>query len=183
MPVAGGAPRVLTRDKFRVSMPRWSPDGTRIAYLASASEHKPAQIYVLPMDGGDSQQITQAKQGVLSFAWRPDDNALAYVSEDEPANEKQIKHHLDAVVITDEDYLTQTAPQSAHLWLVDADGSHGQRLNSGTWSVVKTSPPVWSPDATRIYYQRQPDPIFAHTVSKRRTPTICARDATSKFLT
>jgi dipeptidyl aminopeptidase/acylaminoacyl peptidase len=165
MPVAGGAPRVLTRGKFGVGMPRWSPDGTRIAYLASSSERARPQIYVLSMNGGDSQQITHAEQGVLSFAWRPDGNALAYVSEDAP-NKKDVEQHLDAVIITDNDYLTQTAPLPAHLWVVDADGSHTERLNSGAWSIVKNSQPVWSPDGARIYYQHQPDAVFAHFVQQ-----------------
>ncbi len=164
--VTGSAPRVLTRGKFRVSMPRWSPDGTRIAYLASSSEHAPPQIYVMPMNGGDSQQITRAEQGVLSFAWRPDGDALAYVSEDAPANKKDIEHHLDAVVISDEDYLTQSAPLPAHLWVIDADGSRATRLNAGTWSIMKSSQPAWSPDGTRIYYQRQPDAVFANFVQQ-----------------
>jgi dipeptidyl aminopeptidase/acylaminoacyl peptidase len=166
VPVAGGTPRVLTRGKFDTRMPRWSLDGTRIAYLASSAEKKPPQIFVLPMNGGDSQQITDAKQGVISFAWRPDSRALAYVTEDEPPNKKAIEHHLDAVVITDNDYLTEKAPLPAHVWIVDADGTHAKRLTSGTWSVVKTSEPVWSPDGTRLYYQRQPDPIFAHFVQQ-----------------
>ncbi len=163
---AGGTPRVLTHDRAGVAQPRWSPDGMRIAYLASAQEKKPPQLYVLPMDGGDSQRITNAKQGVESFAWRPDGRALAFVTQDEPPDKKQIEKHLDAVVITDNDYLTVQAPQPSHLWIVDADGSHEQRLTSGTWSVVADTEPVWSKDGARIYYQRQPDPIFAHFVQQ-----------------
>jgi dipeptidyl aminopeptidase/acylaminoacyl peptidase len=164
--VAGGTPRALTYGKFHVDSPRWSPDGTRVAYLASAEEKKPPQIYVLAMNGGDSQPITHAKQGVLSFAWRPDGNALAYVAEDEPSDKKQIEQHLDAVVITDNDYLTEKTPLPAHLWSVDADGTHERRLNAGSWSVVKGSEPVWAPDGSRVYYQRQPDAVFAHFVAQ-----------------
>lgn len=164
--VEGGTPRILTRDRISVGSPRWSPDGTRIAYLAAMQEHKPRQIYVLPMNGGDSERITDAPEGVLSFAWRPDGNALAYVAEDEPSNKNALEHHLDAVVVTDNDYLTTSAPLPAHLWEVDPDGRHATRLNSGSWSVVDNSQPVWSPDGQRIYYQRQPDPIFAHWVEQ-----------------
>lgn len=164
--VARGAPRVLTHERQGVENPRWSPDGSKIAYLAEPGEKKPPQIYVLPLDGGDSLQVTNAKNGVRSFAWRPDSKALAYVADDTPPNEAQIKKHLDAVVITDNDYLTREAPQPAHLWLVDVDGSHDTRLTSGSWSVTKDSEPVWSSDGSRIYYQRQPDPVFAHFVEQ-----------------
>jgi dipeptidyl aminopeptidase/acylaminoacyl peptidase len=164
--VAGGTPRVLTRGKFHVASPRWSPDGTRLAYIASASAKGKPQIFVLPMNGGDSQEITHAKQGVSGFAWRPDGNGFAYVTEDPRVNEKQLKRHLDAVVITDNDYLTEEAPSPEHLWSIDAGGKHVRRLNSGSWSIVGGSEPVWSSDGSRVYYQRQPDAIFAHFVEQ-----------------
>jgi dipeptidyl aminopeptidase/acylaminoacyl peptidase len=164
--VDGTGARTLTHGRNGVTNPQWSPDGTRLAFLASPEAGKPAQLYVMPMNGGDALQITTNKAGVQDYAWRPDSNALAYVSDDDPANQKALVKHLDAVVITDNDYLTREAPQSAHLWLVDASGGAANRLTSGTWSVVKGSAPVWAPDGSKIYYQRQPDPIFAHFVSQ-----------------
>ncbi|HEY8313493.1 MAG TPA: S9 family peptidase [Candidatus Baltobacteraceae bacterium] len=164
--VASGASRVLTHDRIGATSPAWSPDGSSIAYVASATARKPGQIYVLRMDGGDSERITNAKTGIDSFAWRPDGKALAYVSDEEPPDKAAIDRHLDAVVITDDDYLTREAAQPAHLWTVNADGSSATRLAAGSWSVVKDAPPLWSPDGSRIYYQRQPDGIFAHFVAQ-----------------
>ncbi len=162
----GGAPRVLTRDRIGVSSPRWAPDGSALAYLADPERGKPAQIYVLPMNGGDSLKVTDAASGVTSFAWRPDSHAFAYVAQDEAPKKPDAEKPLDAVVITDNDYLTRETPMPQHLWMVDADGAHAARLTSGTWSIVATSEPVWSRDGTKIYYQRQPDPIFAHFVTQ-----------------
>jgi dipeptidyl aminopeptidase/acylaminoacyl peptidase len=164
--VDGTGARTLTHERNGVTNPQWSPDGTRLAFLASPETGKPAQLFVMPMNGGDSLQLTTNKAGVQDYAWRPDGNALAYVSDDDPANQKALDNHLDAVVITDNDYLTREAPQPAHLWLVAAGGGTANRLTSGTWSVVKGSAPVWAPDGSKIYYQRQPDPIFAHFVSQ-----------------
>ncbi len=163
--VDGTGGRTLTHDRSGVDNPQWSPDGTRLAFLASPEMGKPAQLYVMPMNGGDAVQITTNKAGVQNYAWRPDGNALAYVSDDDPANQNALDKHLDAVTITDNDYLTREQPQSAHLWSVDAAGGAANRLTSGTWSVVKGSAPVWTPDGS-IYYQRQPDAIFAHFVSE-----------------
>jgi dipeptidyl aminopeptidase/acylaminoacyl peptidase len=164
--VDGTGARTLTHGRAGVTNPQWSPDGTRLAFLASPETGKPAQLFVMPMNGGDSLQLTTNKAGVQDYAWRPDGNALAYVSDDDPSNQKSLDKHLDAVVITDNDYLTREAPQSAHLWLVDASGGAANRLTSGTWSVVKGSAPVWAPDGSKIYYQRQPDAISAHFVSQ-----------------
>ena len=159
-----GASRILTHDRIGTNMPRWAPDGSAIAYLAAPERGKPDQLYVLPMNGGDSLKVTDASDGVSSYAWRPDGRAFAYVAQDPaPKNAGKLPQ---AVVITDEDYLTRETPRPEHLWSVDADATHAARLTSGTWSVVDGSDPVWSPDGTKIYYQRQPDAVFAHFVSQ-----------------
>lgn len=164
--VRTGASRVLTRDRIGPHAPHWSPRGSAIAYLASPERGKSAQLYVLPMNGGDSFKVTDAPSGVSTYAWRPDGAAFAYVAEDEAPKKKEADKPLDAVTITDNDYLTRETPMPEHVWSVNADGSHATRLTSGTWSVVDESDPVWSPDGTKIYYQRQPDAIFAHFVDQ-----------------
>src|SRR3954471_15308559 len=44
-------PRVLTPGEKRDGRPRWSPDGTRLAFV-SHRDDKGSQLYVLPMAGG-----------------------------------------------------------------------------------------------------------------------------------
>ena len=48
-------PTQLTRSG-RDSRPRWSPDGSRIAFLSSRDAS--SQIYVISLDGGEAQKIT-----------------------------------------------------------------------------------------------------------------------------
>jgi dipeptidyl aminopeptidase/acylaminoacyl peptidase len=156
----GGTPHVLTQERGGVSEPRWSPQGDRVAFLAAPQRAQPPQVYVLWMGGGDAQKITSAKTGVQSFSWRPDGKAIAYVAADEAPNAKDIEAHNDAFSVTDEDFLTREKVQPSHLWLIDADGAHAKRLNSGTWSV--TGEPQWSPDGATLIFAREPDAIFAH---------------------
>lgn len=160
-----GTSRILTRDRTGVADPQWSPDGSEIAYIATPGRAKP-QLYVMRMDGGDSQQLTNAVNGVSAFAWRGDSHALVYVAENVNPREREVEKHLDSVVIDEQDYLTQTTPQPSHLWLVSADGTANTRLTDGTWSVQPGSQPLFSPDGSKVYYDRVPDAIFAHLVAQ-----------------
>src|SRR5712692_4228880 len=54
---AAEAPRALTFDG-RSAQPRWSPDGTRLAFTRRAESAKPPQLYVLPLAGGEAQVLT-----------------------------------------------------------------------------------------------------------------------------
>ena len=80
--IATHGQRVLTHDRRGVSQARWSPDGSRLAFLATADGK--AQIFVLPMSGGDAVQITRSPVGVQQYAWRPGGrNEIAFVASDE----------------------------------------------------------------------------------------------------
>ncbi len=49
----------LTYSPMQVHMPRWSPDGTQIAFMASRPG-KPWKIFVVPAEGGTSREVTAA---------------------------------------------------------------------------------------------------------------------------
>src|SRR5437899_113335 len=60
--VATHSQRALTRDRRGVSQARWSPDGSRLAFLATVDTRP--QIFVLPMTGGDAWQVTKSPTGI-----------------------------------------------------------------------------------------------------------------------
>ncbi|MCB1646485.1 MAG: PD40 domain-containing protein, partial [Pseudomonadales bacterium] len=67
---------------------RWSPDGSRIAYLAQ-SQGK-TQIWVRWMDTGRSAVISQLEYSPRSLTWSPDGSQLAFLM-DLPDDNKPLK--------------------------------------------------------------------------------------------
>ncbi|TAN01004.1 MAG: hypothetical protein EPN40_03105, partial [Rhodanobacteraceae bacterium] len=162
--VASGTRRALTRDREDVSSPRWSPDDTRLAFLAKDAKTRKPQIYVLPLAGGDAQRITDAKEGVVEFTWSPDDSRIAYITQDPPINEKAIKAHDKAFQVTDGNFLLREAVAPWHLWVVAATGGTPTRLTEGSYSLQTeqegATPLVWSRDGRRIVFTEFPSPYW-----------------------
>lgn len=70
-------PRRLTRGR-RDTAPRFSPDGTLLAFLRASDG--PAQLQVVDARGGEPVALTDRPLGVGDFDWTPDSSAIVYVS-------------------------------------------------------------------------------------------------------
>ena len=77
--LAGGDAFQLTRGN-KDSQPRWSPDGSQLAF-ASARNDKP-QIYLLPTAGigGEARALTDMANGAHSPDWSPDGRQIAFLT-------------------------------------------------------------------------------------------------------
>jgi len=73
------------------SHPRFSPDGTYLAFIAARSKgdgeesddpaDKP-QVWLLNRAGGEAERVTQLPGGVSGFEWSPDSSQMVLVSSD-----------------------------------------------------------------------------------------------------
>ncbi|HEX8842055.1 MAG TPA: DPP IV N-terminal domain-containing protein, partial [Sphingomicrobium sp.] len=74
--VATGQQHPLLAGSGSYSSPRWSPDGTRLAYVAA--EGGSPQLYVRWMASGESARITGLPDSPDSIVWSPDGRRIAY---------------------------------------------------------------------------------------------------------
>jgi hypothetical protein len=106
---AHDAPRNLTNTAdMEEEFPAWSPDGGRLAFVASpaGAENLPLrQIFVMNADGGGRTQLTSGPGAHTDPVWSPDGKWIAYLYQ-EPGSPKW-----------------QT-------WAMRADGSEPRRLTS-----------------------------------------------------
>ena len=62
------------------SSPRWSPDGTRLAFLASG-QPKGSQVHVMWIDTREVTQVTRVDGGPSNLRWSPDGAQLAFTMQ------------------------------------------------------------------------------------------------------
>jgi dipeptidyl aminopeptidase/acylaminoacyl peptidase len=157
--VATGQQRPLLAGSGSYFSPRWSPDGTRLAYVAA--EGGSPQLYVRWLGSNDSARITGLPDSPGALAWSPDGRRIAYtmfVPDDEPTLGKAPPKPDGAkwadplqVINTvtyrtdDEGYLKSGYSQ---LFWVPADGGAPTQLTFGATNAG--GPVSWTPDGRSI---------------------------------
>ena len=69
----------LTFSPAQGFMPRWSPDGTQIAFFAAMGSEKP-KVYLVPATGGTPRRVTAGALGEADPSWSPDGKRVAFAS-------------------------------------------------------------------------------------------------------
>jgi len=153
----GGTPRRFTAGPRRDIEPRWSPDGTRLAFLSERAPKDKLQLYVMPADGGEPTKLTALENGVGSVAWSPDGSRLACVSpvggQREPDSEEEKRKSRPARVITSVKYRFNgegfTYDRRPHVFVVPLDGSSPVQITDGDFI---DADPTWSPDGGSLVF-------------------------------
>ena len=157
----GGKPRQFTFGNYNDSMPRWSPDGSQIAFLSNRGDEQQTQIYLLPFAGGEAQPLTDLKGAIQGMKWSPDGRRLAllFAKMDADAVERQedeqkkklgvVSRHITRIFYKGDGmgYLPKERP---HLWVVDARSGKAIQLTEDNG--FQEGMPDWSPDGEHLLF-------------------------------
>ncbi|MEX1271695.1 MAG: S9 family peptidase [Acidimicrobiia bacterium] len=132
--------------------PRWSPDGSTIAFLRKIDDA--TQIALIPADGGEARLISNIELGVEAFEWAPDGQSIAAVGvswTDEWSGLSDEDRKKKARRVTSVPYRFDSFgwvhDRRRHIWLVPTDGSEPRCLSPGDFDERAVS---WSPDGSAV---------------------------------
>ena len=104
-------------------IPRWSPDGSRIAFMAR-HPGKPWSVSVIPAEGGTPQQPIPGDRDTVDPTWSPDGNSLLFGRF--PPDEPPRVGPMDLEIVNLRTHAISKLPGSEGLWgpRWSADGRH-----------------------------------------------------------
>ena len=142
--VAGGDPRQLSAGPRTDSLPRWSPDGGRLAFLSDRLIDGQRQVYLLSSDGGEALPLTDVRgaiptpRGLNAMQWSPDGRSIAFLQEDPETDEERRKREVRDDAIEFEQH-----PKYVRVWVVDVIT---KALRSVSPDGLQIWEFAWSPD-------------------------------------
>ncbi len=143
MPISGGTPTRIAEGLAYESNPRFSPDGTRIAFTSDRGGAD--NIWVMNVDGSSKQQVTNEDFRTLNQpSWSPDGQYLV-----------ARKH-----------FTTGRSLGTGEIWLYHISGGSGVPLVKRASELLQKElgDPFFAPDGKRVYYTRNVSsgPIFEY---------------------
>lgn len=157
------------------SAPRWSPDGTQLAFVSSRKGTLPEpqegedpgkrdkrlgkgkpQIWVLPANGGEARQVTFAKYGAGNPTWSPDGSKILFTARTgdlpeipEHDGKREPRSHRITRIMYRFNNAGYIYEQRTHLFVVPANGGEATQLTDGDWD---DGDAAWSPDGSQIVF-------------------------------
>ncbi|HJL84920.1 MAG TPA: hypothetical protein QGG35_05900, partial [Candidatus Marinimicrobia bacterium] len=87
----GSNPIKMTNGENGESSPRWSPNGSVIAFITERGESDDAnnQIFIISNHGGEAEPLTEHETGVSNIQWSPDSKFIYFLANDAKSDEEK----------------------------------------------------------------------------------------------
>ncbi|VVT28474.1 Acyl-peptide hydrolase [Sphingomonas aurantiaca] len=174
------------------SSPRWSPDGSRIAYAARDGEG--SQLFVRGIGAAQGARITSFPGDPQALAWSPDGTRLAYIATvagegtklgAAPVKPEGAKWAEPLTIIDRVNYRNDgpgyVKPGYDHLFVVGADGGAARQLTYGKFD--DGGPLSWTPDGRSIVFAAIRGPAADRQVMNSDVIAVDAASGTMRTLT
>ena len=144
MPISGGTPTRIAEGLAYEQQPRFSPDGTRIAFVSDRGGGD--NIWVMKLDGADKRQVTKEDFRLLNQpSWSPDGRFIV------------AKKH----------FTTERSLGTGEVWLYHVSGGGGVQLVKRASEKLQKElgEPIYAADGKSVFYTRNvtPGPIFEYS--------------------
>ncbi|MGH9449791.1 MAG: winged helix-turn-helix domain-containing protein [Terriglobia bacterium] len=179
----------LTSPPMETYMMRWSPDGSRIAFMGK-TPGRPWKLYLIPADGGTPQQLLAEKRNEADPGWSPDGRSLvfgrppAYMAEDSTPKAiymLDIKTGKASTLPGSEGLFSpRWSPDGRYIAAISLNQRHLMLFDRATqkWTALvnrSVDNPVWSPDSKAIYFHafmESRQPIYRVWLSDHRLEIV-----------